>query len=259
LATLRRLGRRPTLWVEVGLAAAWTALLLLTADGAQGENGGAWNGGQLWVCMTGIGEGGGAHHAVAAASSGASPLLAEAPMWGLMAFAMMVPTAMPAVRHVGLSSVYWRRRRATVEFLAVYVGVWLAFGIAAVAVIAWGPSDSPYVLAAALALAALWQLTPAKQRALLACHRSRPLPPHGWRASAGTARFGLYNGASCLVSCWAMMLAAAVAGAGILWMGAMTVAMGAEKLAERPRRATRRLALLLGAAAIGVAAAALLG
>lgn len=260
---MRRLGRRPTLWVELTVVAAWVAMLLLAAGTAQGESaGGAWAAGQFWVCMTEVGGAGGAvgHHTATAASSGLPSLLAEAPMWGLMAFAMMVPTAMPAVRHVGVNSIYWRRHRATAEFLAVYLGVWLAFGALAFGVLTfWDPTSSPYPLVAALALAALWQLTPAKRWALLACHRSRPLPPRGWRADAGVGRFGLYNGGACLVSCWAMMLVATVAGAGILWMGAMTVLMSAEKLAERPRRAARRVALLLGAAAVGAMAATVVG
>jgi predicted metal-binding membrane protein len=181
-------------------------------------------------------------------------------MWGLMAFAMMVPTAMPALRHVGVNSIYWRRRRATAEFLTVYLGIWLSFGLLMLLALSpWRQAHSPYAVAAALMAAALWQLTPAKRQALLACHRSLPLPPEGWRASVGAARFGLYNGGACLASCWTMMLAATLAGAGVLWMGAMTVAMSVEKLAVRPRRAARRIAILLAAAALAIAANAALG
>jgi predicted metal-binding membrane protein len=182
-------------------------------------------------------------------------------MGGLMATAMMVPTAMPAVRHVGGKSLYWRRRRATVEFVAVYVALWTMFGAAVLGSLAsLRPAGSPYALAAALALAAIWQLTPPKRRALRACHRSRPLPPRGWRASAGVADFALRYGGACLASCWAMMLAATLSGPGrLLWMPALAAAMAAEKLAFKPRRASWRVAALLAAAALGVAAAATLG
>jgi predicted metal-binding membrane protein len=57
-----------------------------------------------------------------------------------------------------------------------------------------------------------------------------------------------------------MMVAASLTGAGHLWwMGAMTGVMAAEKLADRPRWASRRVAALLGAAALGVLLANLVG
>jgi predicted metal-binding membrane protein len=263
LAALRRLARRPTLWVEVAVVAAWIGLLLLFAAASRGESvGSGWGNGRLWLCMTNMGGGmvgtGSARH-LAAAGPHSLSLLAAAPMSGLMVFAMMVPTAMPAVRHVGTNSIYWRRRRATIEFLAAYLGIWLCFGALTLAVsTSWRQTGSPYVLVAALTVAALWQLSPAKRRALIACHRSRPLPLSGWQASAGAARFGLYNGGACLASCWTMMLLATLAGAGVLLMGVMTVAMSVEKLATQPRRAARRIGIALAAAALAVVAAALL-
>lgn len=263
MAPLRAIRGRPTLWVELGIAAAWTALVVGTSVG-QGPAGiGAEQvSGPLWVCVTGMaGMGGGAGPHATASPFDAGALAAGIPMGALMAVAMMVPTAMPAVRHVGSKSLYWRRRRATAEFLAVYVGLWSLFGALALgSLAAWGPARSPYALAAALTLAALWQLTPLKQRAQRACHRSRPLPPRGWRASAGVAGFALRYGTACLASCWAMMLAATVSGPGrLLWMGALAGAMAAEKLTLRPKRASWRVAALLGAAALGVAAAVAVG
>lgn len=261
MAALRRTGRRPTLWVELGVAAAWIALILgsTLARGAGGAGGADWSNGALWVCH--LGTGGGSGHAAGAAGPGGGSLLAGVPTWALMATAMMVPAAMPAVGHVGGKSLFWRRRRATVEFLAVFLGLWIAFGALVLGPLgSWGPAGSPYAFAAALALAALWQLTPLKWRAMRACHRSRPLPPRGWRASAGVADFALHNGSACIASCWAMMLAASLAGpAGLLWMGAMTAVMVVEKLAEKPIRTSRRVAGLLAAAACGVLLAAVIG
>src|SRR4029077_832088 len=93
--------------------------------------------------------------------------------------------------------------------------------------------------APALALAALWQLTPLKRKAMLACHRSRPLPPRGWRARAGGVDFAVHNGGACSAPCWAMSLAAPLAGpASLLWMGGMTGVMTAEKVAEKPQSAS---------------------
>lgn len=259
MAGLRAIGRRPTLWAEGAVAAAWAALLL---GGGMAHGGGAdaagWSGDPLWVCTLGVagGDAGGGGHPPPAALEAAS-LLASVPMWGAMALAMMVPAALPAVRHVARNSLYWRRRRAAAEFLAVFVALWTAFGLLLLTPLtAWDAAQSQPALAGALAAAALWQLTPLKHRALLACHRSHPLPPRGWRASAGTANFALRNGAACVGSCWAMMAAASLAGPGrLLWMGAMTGVMAGEKLIDRPRWARRRVAALLAAAAAGVALA----
>ena len=198
---------------------------------------------------------------MATAGFGPGSLLAGSPMWALMAAAMMIPAGMPAIHHVAGKSLYWRRRRAALEFLVVFVALWALFSAVVLGTLtAWRPFDSPYAPVAALALAAIWQLTPHKRAAQRACHRSRPLPPRGWRASAAVAEFALHNGGACLASCWAMMLAAAAAGPGsLLWMGAMTGVMTAEKLAVTPQRAARRVAMLLAAAAVGVALATLTG
>ena len=266
MAALRRIGGRPTLWVELTVFAAWAALVVGTglARGAAAGGGPDWASGPLWICKLGadgMAPGGGHGGPVATAGFGPASLLTGAPMWALMAVAMMVPAATPAVHHVAGKSLYWRRRRAVLEFLAVFVGVWALFSAVVLgALTAWAPFGSPYALVAALALATVWQLTPLKRSAQRACHRSRPLPPRGWRASAGVADFAFRNGGACLASCWAMMLAAAAAtGPGhLLWMGAMTGVMTAEKLAITPQRAARRVAALLAAAAAGVALAIVL-
>jgi predicted metal-binding membrane protein len=66
-------------------------------------------------------------------------------------------------------------------------------------------------------------------------------------------RFALRNGGACLGSCWAIMLVTAVPTSGrLLWMLALTGVVCLEKLANRPRQATRRTAALLGGGALGV-------
>jgi predicted metal-binding membrane protein len=257
--------RRPTLWVESGVVLVWALLILgsVLSTGSASASGSGWSSGPLWLCVTGMakmgsGVSGHAEHLVLAGPS--TSLVATMPMLALMAVAMMVPPALPAIGYVGLNSLYWRRRRAVLEFVVVFLAVWVAYSVVVLGAIgSSGVTSSPLAAAAALALAALWQLTPAKRRALQACHRTRPLPPKGWRATVGVADFGLNNGAACLASCWAMMLTTAFVGLPKLaWMAALTALITAERLSLKPRRASRRIGIALGAAAIVAAALALL-
>ncbi len=256
---LRSLARRPTLWVEIGVALAWAALVAASVGvrAAGGSPGGpGWtSGSSVWVCPLG----GTAHGLAGSAAAGATPLAAGLPMWALMAAAMMLPTAIPAVRHVAVHSLYWRRRRATLEFVVVYTGLWALFSAVVLGLLLpLAPASPALVLPVALAIAALWQLTPLKRRALRACHRPRALPPRGWRATAGVARFGLGNGAACLASCWAMMLTMAAAGsARLIWMAALTALISAEKLNLKPMRAARRVGAALALTALAAAVVAI--
>jgi predicted metal-binding membrane protein len=257
-AVLRAFARPWTVAIGAGIVLAWIVLALA----ATGVPAGAGPAGAplFWICtpgMAGMGSGAGA----TVQGVGSAPLAAGLPMWGLMAVAMMLPTALPALRHVEVNSLYWRRHRAALEFTAVFLAIWALFGVLVLgALTSWVSPTSTLALAAALALAAGWQLTPLKLRALRACHRSQALPPRGWRATAGVARFGLRNGAACLASCWALMLTmAAVGSAQLPWMAALTGIVVVEKLSLKPVRTSRRLAVLLGAAALGCVAIALLG
>jgi predicted metal-binding membrane protein len=181
-------------------------------------------------------------------------------MWTLMVTAMMLPTALPAVRHVASNSLRARRPRAMATFAVVYLAIWVGFGALALLLSPlWSSLDPAAVLTACLALAAGWQLTAAKRGALRDCHLPTPLPPRGRRATAGVIRFGARNGLACVRSCWAMMLAMAVAtSAPAFWMVAVTGIVATEKLFPRPRQASRAAALLLAAGALVVGAVALI-
>jgi predicted metal-binding membrane protein len=178
--------------------------------------------------------------------------------WTLMSVAMMVPVVLPAVRHVGLNSLRQRRQWAMFVFFAVYVGAWAAFGILAftwqrLALETMG-IDARILLASTLVVAAGWQLTRVKRRALLACRRTVPLPPIGRRADAGCARFALRQSRRCMASCWALMAAmVAVQQAAAIWMLSLTALVAAEEL-TRPGRRGGRL-LLLSASALATVAA----
>jgi predicted metal-binding membrane protein len=142
----------------------------------------------------------------------------------------------------------------------VYLSVWIAFGVLLIALSRlWSPVSGATLLAVMLALAAGWQLTAHKGRALRDCHRSSPLAPRGWRATSGVVRFAWLNSLACLRSCWAMMLAMAVANwVVIIWMIAITGIITTEKLARKPRQATRVSAAVLSAGAVVAGASALI-
>jgi predicted metal-binding membrane protein len=170
--------------------------------------------------------------------------------WFVMVVAMMGPAVLPAVRHVVDSSLRWRRPRAVAEFLGVYVGGWMLFGLAAVS-IASALGQSVGLAACALATAALWQVTPYKWRAMIDCHRAVPLPPTGRRASVGCLTFGAVHASACVRSCWPAMAVMAVApGPHVLWCTGLLPVVLHERLAPRPRRAARTTGAALAAAAL---------
>jgi predicted metal-binding membrane protein len=187
-------------------------------------------------------------------------ILAGLPGWTLMAVAMMVPIALPALRHVGLNSIRRRRQWAMALYFAAYVALWALFGILVLAG-AWGVRqasglDDAALLPAALAVAAGWQLTRAKRRALIRCRRTVALPPVGRRADAGCVRFALAQGQRCVTSCWALMAVVAfVDEAALVWMAGLTALIPAEELTRAGRRLLRPAA---GVLACGAVAAALL-
>ncbi len=188
----------------------------------------------------------------------ASAIAAVMPMWGIMCAAMMLPTVAPAVRHIALNSLEWRRRRSVAEYLTAYLGVWLAAGLLVAATTAAAPftSRSDLALPAVLSVAAVWELLPAKQTALLACHKSEPVPLWGRQATIGLSRFGAHTGLACIGTCWATMLVMIAAGPqSAYWMPGAAAIIYSQRRTLRRRRAARAaaatLALAAGASLIG--------
>ena len=178
--------------------------------------------------------------------------------WALMATAMMMPAALPALRHVGLNSIRRRRQWGMALYSGVYVGVWVIFGLVALAGEhfarqTFGP-DARLLLVATLILAAVWQLTRAKRRALNTCRRTVPLPPVGRKANMGCVRFALTHGQRCIVSCWALMLVMVAAGhANRAWIIVLTALITIEELTLLGRRLRWPSAILLALIACAVA------
>lgn len=192
------------------------------------------------------------HHAAGPPPAGTGGWLAAQGAWLVMTPAMMLPSALPAARHVALNSRWRRRQRGSAVFATAYLAVWLLFGLVAVSVarLVKLPEGGGWPLAAALAVAAGWELTATKRRCLRACHRTVPLPPDGWKANSACARFGLRYGWSCLGACWALMLPMVIAGhASLVLMVVLTAIVVAEEGLVKGARLRRPAALVLVAAA----------
>ena len=225
---------RPEWRITVVVAFAWVALLATHDHQHHGH------------ATPAVGPGHGFQH-------GSVGLLAGLSGWTLMAVAMMVPVTLPAVRHVGLNSIRRRRQWAMALYVAIYIGVWVAFGVIALAAErlvrqALG-LEGRVLLAFALVVAGGWQLTRVKRRALFRCRRTVPLAPVGIRAEVGCARFALQQGWRCLTSCWALMTVMAVTGhsshSGLVWMTALTALTMVEELSLVGRKLLRPTATAL--------------
>lgn len=172
--------------------------------------------------------------------------------WALMVVAMMLPLTIGPLRSTAARSLWRRRRRAIVEYLAAFVAVWLLAGCVVIAAsVVVGPSRehvSRWALPAGLVLAAAWQVTPWKRRALRACHRTAPLAPSGWRAVRDCLRYGADTARSCLRSCGIAMAALALGAASLTTMLVVTSVVVVECYSLRPRAAASAGVLVLLAA-----------
>jgi predicted metal-binding membrane protein len=196
-------------------------------------------------------------HMTASSSSPAVPEgLAWLLGWLVMSVAMMVPAALPTIRYSAITSLWRRRQRTVALFLTGYLAVWLLFGLLALG-LATGirllaDVRQSTIVAAALVVSALWQLSRWKRRAVRACNRIAPMPLRGFGADRGCLAGGCREGLWCVVACWPLMLAMA---AGAAVSPAVMIVVGLFFLVERlAARGTRRLlpataAVLFGAVA----------
>jgi predicted metal-binding membrane protein len=139
--------------------------------------------------------------------------------WLIMTLAMLPLLAVSPIRHVAIRSFAARRQRSILVFLAAACLPWLMLGLISLSILAAMPrswTGNPVVIASGFIVAALWQITPMKHLALYRCHRTFPLAPTGWQADRDCAAHGFAYGQICVVSCWAMMLAATLASHGLI-------------------------------------------
>ncbi|CAN7402131.1 DUF2182 domain-containing protein [Rhizobium sp. LjRoot254] len=187
-------------------------------------------------------------------------------MWWLMMVAMMVPSAAPTILLYGALN---RDRGAwgPLEFLSGYLVVWAAFSL--VATVAQGLLSAsglvsamymnlatPYLAAAVLIGAGLYQLSPVKAACLDHCRGPvEALTRHRRTGRAAAFRMGLIHGLYCLGCCWALMSLLFVGGAmNLWWIVGIALYVALEKLAPGGKRMAQVMAAVLLVAGLAMLA-----
>ena len=151
-------------------------------------------------------------------------------VWVTMTAAMMLPSAAPAaLRYARVS-----RNTPTVLFVAGYLAVWTAYGLAAYGLfrlvtsldlgwLAWD-RQGPYVTGGAIVAAGIYELTPLKTLCLGRCRNETGDASHGLRS-------GIANGLYCVGCCWGLMVVLFALGVmSVLWMAVVAGVIFAEKV-----------------------------
>jgi predicted metal-binding membrane protein len=192
-------------------------------------------------------------------------------VWVVMMAAMMFPSVAPTVlMYDRLRDGHRARGKgapayATALFVAGYLCVWTAAGLAAYglfelvrsidpAFLAWDEAGR-YVTGGVIAAAAVYQVTPLKQACLVKCRSPMMFLAERWRhGRTGALELGVRHGAWCLGCCWALMAALFAVGVMSLgWMALIAAFIAGEKLLPWPVAARRTVAVLLLVLGLGVA------
>jgi predicted metal-binding membrane protein len=192
-------------------------------------------------------------------------------VWVVMMAAMMFPSVAPTVlMYDRLRGGHRARGKgaapdATALFVAGYLLVWTAAGLAAFGLFELGRSIDPaflawdeagrYVTGGVIVAAAVYQMTPLKYACLVKCRSPMMFLAERWRhGRAGAVELGLRHGSWCLGCCWALMAALFAVGVMSLgWMALIAAFIAGEKLLPWPAAARRVVAVLLLALGLGVA------
>jgi predicted metal-binding membrane protein len=181
-------------------------------------------------------------------------------VWVTMMAAMMLPSIAPMVLAHPRVQI-----GATPAFVAGYLLTWAAVGMLGWAliegvrsldlgVLAWDEAG-PYVAGGAILAAAIYQLSPLKNRSLHRCRNPRAFVSEHWRPGrVGALRMGIEHGCLCVASSWALMAALFALGVmSVGWMVLVAALIATEKLLPWPTMVTRGIAVLLAVLAIAVA------
>jgi predicted metal-binding membrane protein len=167
-------------------------------------------------------------------------------MWWTMMMAMMLPSAVPALlTDTALLRKFSPRENpilAQAAFASGYIVVWSTFALLATVVnitlgtiVQMTPMmavTSQIIGVVLLAIAGLYQLTPAKQACLTKCQLPIAFTPGQWRAgSAAAFKRGFGHGLYCLGCCGVLMLLLFYGGVmEANWIGGLALYVLAEKL-----------------------------
>ena len=164
-------------------------------------------------------------------------------LWAAMMAAMMLPSVAP-VGSIYLSTLREHSTGATrvlrvVGLVAGYLVAWAAFGVGGYAA-TWGagrlatdaPGAGPWVGAAILVAAGLYQLTPLKDRCLSHCRSPLGFLLHfgSYSGRLRDVRVGIYHGGYCAGCCWGLMVVMVAVGVmNLAWMAGLSAVIFLEK------------------------------
>ena len=191
--------------------------------------------------------------------------------WVVMMAAMMFPSVAPMVAtYVTIQR--GRRARAmpaasggSAFFVAGYLVAWASVGLLCYVVLragqlvagspAFWQGDGRWVSVSVLALAAVYELTPAKYACLRRCRGPVAFILENWRdGRTGALRMGVVHGLWCVGCCWGLMAALVALGLmNVGWMAVVALVIAVEKLVPHPRWATGSVTALLALTALAVA------
>jgi predicted metal-binding membrane protein len=179
----------------------------------------------------------------------AADFIAMLVMWVVMMVAMMLPSAAPLLLlYARMARTGEERGKAlapTGAFAAGYLLAWTAFSLAAT-LLQWAldrgallstrmAASTPWLGAAFLIGAGVYQLTPAKRACLVHCRSPIDFLMHHWRPGfTGAVRMGVEHGLYCVGCCWVLMGLLFVGGVmNLAWIAALSILVLIEKVAPR--------------------------
>ncbi|MGV9709934.1 copper chaperone [Gordonia sp. NPDC003424] len=157
----------------------------------------------------------------------------------VMSFAMMTPLVIDRVHDVAVSSLWARRYRAEICYLAGYLVPWVMVGtvmmlVSGVLTMTVGPLVA---VAAAAVGAVVVASTTGHRRRLVRCYATRPFAVTGWRADRDCLVDGSRMAGRCIATSWALMAVVMVQGGLLVMIVGTAVLFG-----ERRRFVDRRSA-----------------
>jgi predicted metal-binding membrane protein len=181
-------------------------------------------------------------------------------LWVTMMAAMMLPSISPMVLAHARVQI-----GTTPAFVAGYLLTWGVIGVLGWAlaegvrsldlgVLAWDEAG-PYAAGGAILAAAIYQLSPLKNRSLRRCRNPRAFVSEYWRPGpVGALRIGIEHGRLCVSSSWALMATLFALGLmSVAWMVLVAALIAAEKLLPWKEVVSRGIVVLLAVLAVGVA------